>query len=183
MAQLPLTYSLCGKPSGSHLLSALNGGRELRSYIFWWDPSYIAPQLLCPSLTHRTQGHDSREESISSGRMIGLGSGRRAGMIPAGYKGTMRVVSKFQSLLERLTIGKFSLGQKTKNQKQQQKLTHNNKRKQNPTKNIENCRDSYHVGSGDKDQKGQSFSKINKISGIFGKTHFTVHSFTYLNIH
>lgn len=74
--------------------------------------------------------------------MIGLGSGRRAGMIPAGYKGTMRVVSKFQSLLERLTIGKFSLGQKTKNQKQQQKLTQNNKRKQNPTKNIENCRDS-----------------------------------------
>ena len=62
-------------------------------------------------------------------------------MIPAGYKGTMRVVSKFQSLLERLTIGKF-LGQKTKNQKQQQKLTQNNKRKENPTKNIENCRDS-----------------------------------------
>ena len=75
------------------------------------------------------------------GEMIGLGSGRRAGMIPAGYKGTMRVVSKFQSLLERLTIGKF-LGQKTKNQKQQQKLTQNNKRKENPTKNIENCRDS-----------------------------------------
>ena len=110
------------------------------------------------------------------GEMIGLGSGRRAGMIPAGYKGTMRVVSKFQSLLEGLTIGKFSLGQKTKNQKQQQKLTQNNKRKQNPTKNIENCRDSQHVGSGDEDQKGQSFSKINKISGIFGKTHFTVHS-------
>ena len=51
------------------------------------------------------------------GEMIGLGSGSRAGMIPAGNKGTKRVVSKFQRFSERLTIGKFSLGQKTKKPK------------------------------------------------------------------
>lgn len=38
------------------------------------------------------------------GEIIELGSGSRAGMIPAGGKGTMGVVKKFLSLSETLTI-------------------------------------------------------------------------------
>lgn len=60
------------------------------------------------------------------GEMIGLGSGSRAGMIPAGYKGTMRIVSKFQDLLERLTIRKekFSIGPEDKETKNNNKNLH-----------------------------------------------------------
>ena len=64
------------------------------------------------------------KRAYPQGEMIGLGSGKRAGMIPAGNKGTMRVVSKFQSLSERLTIGKFLLGPEDKETKNHNKNLH-----------------------------------------------------------
>lgn len=82
--------------------------KRARSYIFLEGPLQAAPQFPspCPHPTHTTPGHDPGEGGYPQGETTGLGSRRRAKMIPAGDYGTMGVVKKFQVLQKHLLFAK-----------------------------------------------------------------------------